>query len=315
MTLSFRHRAFVIKLGIGLVLFFGIYIVTGDVKDMKNILPLPWYRAWPVLFWTVLINIFATWRWHLLLTRLSFPRVTFLHLLKVMTLARIAGLSTSQIVGDIGSRFAFLKIKNMDLKTGSMSIVLDKFFEFLMLASVGFAITAWLLLEPSKQTVPGVYITAAVFIFSLSVWSSPYALRGIKKFLSKERGSLIDASPVSSPVRYALGVLTLAKYLSVVFRFMSILGFCGIGLPMSNVFWGTALAQLGLVIGITPGGLGFVEAGWTGALHVFRISPAEIAQFLIVQRLLIFACVILVGAIAVILGKIFTLRESALLRR
>jgi uncharacterized membrane protein YbhN (UPF0104 family) len=203
----------------------------------------------------------------------------------------------------------------MDLKTGSMSIVLDKFFEFLMLASVGFAITAWLLLEPSKQTVPGVYITAAVFIFSLSVWSSPYALRGIKKFLSKERGSLIDASPVSSPVRYALGVLTLAKYLSVVFRFMSILGFCGIGLPMSNVFWGTALAQLGLVIGITPGGLGFVEAGWTGALHVFRISPAEIAQFLIVQRLLIFACVILVGAIAVILGKIFTLRESALLRR
>lgn len=305
MTRSSRQYIFLLKLGIGLVLFFSVFAVTGDIKDLRNLLVFPWYKAWPVLIWTFLINLFATLRWRLLMTSLSLPQVSFLKLLKVVMVGRIVGLSTSQILGDVGSRFAYLKVKNIDLKKGGGTILLDKFFEFMMLVSVGLAIFLWLLLENAKEHVSLPYILLTMLIFSICVWSSPYLLKITKMFFSRGRGAPVEALPVPLNIRRSsLAALTLGKYFSVVLRFFTILGLCGIGLPFGKTFWGTALAQLGMVIGITPGGLGFVEAGWAGGLHFFEITPPLIAQFLVVQRFLILVTVLFLALSVIIIERI-----------
>ena len=63
-----------------------------------------------------------------------------------------------------------------------------------------------------------------------------------------------------------------------------------------------AVAQIGLIIGVTPGGLGLVEAGWAGALHKFGVSSMDAAKFLLAQRILIFVSVLLIALLSVMEG-------------
>jgi uncharacterized membrane protein YbhN (UPF0104 family) len=64
------------------------------------------------------------------------------------------------------------------------------------------------------------------------------------------------------------------------------------------------VAQIGLIAGITPGGLGIMEAGCTGALYHLDITSPLVAQFLVLQRLLIFFSVLILSALYIVFENI-----------
>ena len=66
-----------------------------------------------------------------------------------------------------------------------------------------------------------------------------------------------------------------------------------IDLEFIQIFFGTGVAQIGNLLGLTPGGLGLVEAGWTGVLHYHAVPAAKIAAFLVSQRILILLMVLI----------------------
>jgi uncharacterized membrane protein YbhN (UPF0104 family) len=298
-----RQSLIIIKLVAGLILFVCVVAVTGNIRDIHKFTDIRWYSAWPVLLWTMCINLFAALRWQILMKHLSLPDIPLSKLLKVMVAGRIVGLSTSQMLGDMGSRLTYLKLKNIDMKKGSLSILLDKLLEFLLLLSVGIALSGWFILEKAGDRVPLFYIIISILIFLGFTWFLPRISGLAVKLLKTDR--IPADGPYFRPFRiqYLLVFLTLCKYVAVVLRFLVILGLCGISLSFEKAFLGTMLAQLGMVIGITPGGLGFVEAGWAGALHFYNINQALIIKFLVLQRLLVLAAVILLAFIVFLLDK------------
>jgi len=281
------------KLAVGLILIFTAIEITGDVRDARQLFDLRWRQAWPVLIWTLLINLIATWRWQILMTQFAIPSMFFASLLKTVIIGRLVGNSTSQVLGDLGARSVYLKSQGVDFKIGGLTLLADKLFEVFFAFVVGLVFLAQALL--GNTIVCAVcYPILAIVLFGVGIWILPYAPSFLSRYWSQGNKLSIRPGFLSNNSRWLLAILTMAKYLAVVLRFSFMLRFCGIhDLSYVSAFFATAWAQVGLMVGFTPGGLGFVEAGWAGALYYYDISAAAIPKFLIAQRLLIITSVIL----------------------
>ncbi|MFC1830298.1 lysylphosphatidylglycerol synthase transmembrane domain-containing protein [Thermodesulfobacteriota bacterium] len=289
----FKRPIFIIKLILGLGLLLGLVLFIGGLEDPGFIFNFDWRKSWLVLIATAVINLIAALRWYLILTgSLSFSGITFFKLFRIVMLGRIVGTSTHQLLGDVGSRSLYLKSEGHSLQYAGVSIVTEKLLEGLMFLSV-VVVFCLSLLDPKGMIPLWFFVFASILLlFLLTRFVSPI-VAFIERFFKHPQAILKEMSSQAENLGLALVFLTALKYLSVTLRFLIIFHLCSINLDLMKCFWGTACAQLGLMVGITPGGLGFVEAGWTGALHFYDIDPVLITRFLIVQRLLITISIVL----------------------
>lgn len=91
---------------------------------------------------------------------------------------------------------------------------------------------------------------------------------------------------------------------------VSCLSLSGAGLPLSAVFVGFTVERLLTLVGITPGGIGVIELGLTGALLLLGGSAAAVVPAVLLYRALTFALEIPVGGTA-LLGWLLLRRRSA----
>jgi hypothetical protein len=222
-----------------------------------------------------------------------------------VVVGRLVGNATSQLLGDMGARSVYLKSRGVGFKQGGLSLVTDKLFEVLLAGVVWLAFLSWFLVGLSGRW-PLAELGAVLLLFGLAIASLPW-LAGLAARWWPAGRRWLAAPFLFDSTRWLLAALSLAKYVSVTLRFLFILNFCGITtLDFAEAFFGTAWAQVGLMVGLTPGGLGFVEAGWSGALYYYDVSSSLVPKFLIAQRLLIVASVILLvplGLIADFMAK------------
>lgn len=295
---TFRLK-WALKLGLGLLLFLVIVKFSGNLKDIGQLfLDINWYRAWPVVIWTLLINILASWRWHVLLKCFS-KKSNFITLLRFIMIGRVVGHTTSQIMGDMGSRFIYLKSRDIELKQGALTILLDKILDGTFCIAVGI-VFLWMIFAGGISALPLYPPALAVVLFITGIWLLPGVLLLLGKLRSNKDLLQELKTMMSGRTRLLLVALTLGKYSASAMRYMLIMKLSGIDLAFEKVFMGTAVAQIGLIAGITPGGLGLVEAGWAGALYHYGISSLAVARFLVAQRLLIFASVLLLSFLFII---------------
>ena len=73
----------------------------------------------------------------------------------------------------------------------------------------------------------------------------------------------------------------------------------------SLLFFGMAIAQLGQAFAFTPGNLGTLELGWYAVLTVGGVDRELIGAYLLVQRILIAACVGLLGGVSYVIITLF----------
>jgi uncharacterized membrane protein YbhN (UPF0104 family) len=282
-----------LKFGFGFLLFFSLLRLLISPEDISHLLNIHWYKAWHVILWTLLINILAAWRWHILLNSFS-NRSNFIKLLGFTLFGRIAGQSTSQIAGDLGSRFVYLKSRNIEMKQGGFTILFDKILEGILFIAV-VVVFLGTIFSVTLRSHASFALIFAIFLFLAGVWMTPLVSSVIGRFFKKEDFPNRVSTILSDRTGWMVIILTLGKYAASAMRFMFILQLCGIDLLYSEVIMGTAVAQIGLIAGITPGGLGIMEAGWAGALYTFGITAPLVAQFLVAQRLLIFCSVLVLS--------------------
>lgn len=100
---------------------------------------------------------------------------------------------------------------------------------------------------------------------------------------------------VTPRLSFTVASLSVARFAAVVLQFAGV--GAGIGLALSWTEWATAtpLAQLTALVGVTPGGLGVVEAGWWAGLAWVGVGRAATALFLLAQRT---ALITFLGALA-----------------
>lgn len=280
----------VIKYTIGCLLVIVVFKIFGEFKNFRQLVSLDWLHVFPVvLFWTFLINILAVWRWHILLKSCS-NKSNFLANLNFFMAGNVAGQSTSKIVGELGGKLAYLKSQGIDTKRGILTIFFDKLLEGILFLIVLLLFVAEMFLHAHTDYKP-LYIPIAILLFIMVSWFLPKILSIMVKFLPNQYMKSETQGIISDSNKCMIILLTIGKYLASAMRYMFILDISGVNLSFVNVFMGASLAQLGLIVGITPGGLGFVEAGWGGALNYFGISSFAITKFLVAQRLLIFTSV------------------------
>jgi len=289
---SSRYLLFAFKLTVGLILLLVVIEIVGDIRDLRHLFYLKWYQAWPVLVLTLLINILATLRWYILLSKLNNFHTPFINLLGALNVGLLVGHSTSHNIGSLGTRIAYLKSQGIILKRGGLSVFLDKLCDFLMLLSVGIVFFTWTLWG-DKHHPDITFPLLTLVLFILIIWTFPF--KKISKLVVNEEGLSFESAMLNAKFKLRLIVFTFTKYLAVVFRFKIILDLCKINLKFVLCFIGTSFAQLGKIVSFTPGGIGFVEAGWAGALYYFGIPSNAVASFLVLQLLLIFMSVGLIA--------------------
>ena len=91
-------------------------------------------------------------------------------------------------------------------------------------------------------------------------------------------------SEVTHRIAFRVAVLSVFRFASVLMQFIGIGLGVGLVLPWTDWAAATPIAQLTGMIGVTPGGLGIVEAGWWGGLAWVGVGQEQIGLFLLAQR-------------------------------
>ena len=100
---------------------------------------------------------------------------------------------------------------------------------------------------------------------------------------SRFPSSRSSKSPTEPPRRSSASILT--RSTPVVLQFWGIAGAIGLSIDFVEMFTATPMAQLAGLIGLTPGGLGFVEAGWAGGFAWLGRETSDVALFVVAQKI------------------------------
>jgi uncharacterized membrane protein YbhN (UPF0104 family) len=102
--------------------------------------------------------------------------------------------------------------------------------------------------------------------------------------------------------------MTVLRYALMAARFAAVSQAVGINVPPLLIFVGIPIAQLGLLLAVTPGALGAMEAGWLGVLLLAGLPRPEIATFLIAQRTALTVFISSLGALSWVGSVVFPFR-------
>jgi uncharacterized membrane protein YbhN (UPF0104 family) len=89
---------------------------------------------------------------------------------------------------------------------------------------------------------------------------------------------------VTTSLAFRIALLSVLRFAGVLLQFGAIGAGVGVVLPWVSWVAATPIAQITGMIGITPGGLGVLEAGWWGGLAWVGVERESIALFLLAQR-------------------------------
>jgi uncharacterized protein (TIRG00374 family) len=135
--------------------------------------------------------------------------------------------------------------------------------------------------------------------------SAPWLRRLLQGRLGQQLLALrVDQVPPARIAALAYG-FTVLRYLLMTARFAAVSQAVGVDVPPLLVFVGIPIAQLGLLLSVTPGALGALEAGWLGVLLLAGLPRTEIATFLIGQRAALFVFIFTLGLLSYLGRLIF----------
>ncbi len=287
----------------GLVLFVGIICFLGDANSFSVIERIKVRHLVVITVITLLINGVGAFRWKLLLSELGIANLPWRVLFENITLAKLTGHTFSDVFGDIAVRIHGLHHQKVSVGGVLFSVLAEKTFEALLLLSI---LSGWLYLTATDVDIAsGCYSGLLIIVAVLTLFSQlpfRFAFWWVKRKNVDQKG-YEAISPGFLPGLQAAG-LSLVRYLLVTARYATVFRMLGITIDPLEVFYGTSFAHLGLVCSITPGGIGLVEAGWTGYLVYLSVTTGAIGQFLLVQRVVITICIALSAAIVFALRKI-----------
>jgi uncharacterized membrane protein YbhN (UPF0104 family) len=251
------------------------------------------------LLGTTIASFVTAARWKLLAEVMGGTPLPFVTYFYGLVLTRLLGQVTSTAAMDLVGRGLMLRSAGSERGIGhaAMQVVLERMLDAaLPLVLFGWALAVHsdaLPMSPASSLLlacvlfvslaipllrPGVHVTLRLYL-----WLKLH----IGRLRRKQIEAQADAEPLSVDLELSAKVagLSLLRFASVILQFWGIAAAVGIQLSWLQITTATSVAQLAGLIGLTPGGLGVLEAGWAGGLRWMGLDTIAISIFVLAQRI------------------------------
>lgn len=295
-------RALIAQYGIGLLLIV-VLLLLGDISDLRSLLEANMALLMLAFLCTATAALISSHRWGLIVRELTWPRVYPKgFFLRYVLLGQALTFLVPQDLGAMGAKTASLRVMaGVPTTTSVYSVLLDRMLDLLVMAAlslpavlflgrvIGFeAATGLALFQlglllgshllPERLT--PVRISAVLYTVILRLVG---LVPGVARRLpSAEIGS--QGYELSRSTSFRLTAYTILRFLLFVIRAYIIGAALGSQIPFSVFFLGMPLAQLSLVLAITPAGLGITELGWYAVLSAAGIPQPDVLLFIVGSR-------------------------------
>lgn len=292
---------------LGLAIFGALICIGGADSLHKITRPDPFWLLGGSSVVALMLLTFTT-RWRILTDRLANQQVTDLFTYYFYALSSLMlGVFIPQTAGMVASRTAALnRLENIPLGKSLTSVLFDKLFDGFMvvmfvwpglllildittlpqataIALVEFGLVSalitmryelWLRLVQGMVSAGRAVIKHIPLLRRVNRWKSLERLDDLEGWHMLERDTVLSAY-----------WLTAAGQGLMVLRSWMFAQAVGLDISLMGAFIGIALAQVSLLLAITPGALGTVEAAWYLALAGAEVAPESIVTFLVAHRL------------------------------
>ncbi|PRQ04380.1 hypothetical protein ENSA5_07830 [Enhygromyxa salina] len=258
-------------------------------------------------------------RWRLLAEVMGGTKLPFAAYFYGLVVTRLLGQFTSTVAMDLVGRGAALRSAGSERGIGhaAMQVVLERTFD----AVLPILLLVWALAVRDAWLPVGATLSLALFCLVFMALAIPLLGPAVRVALrlylwirlrvgKRRREQLVEAesSFASAPIvntKLAAKVATYSvlRFATVVIQFWGIARAVGIEVSWEQMTAATPFAQLASILGLTPGGLGVIEAGWAGGLGWIGLSVVSISLFVLAQRVGVIAYFGLLSAISWPLAK------------
>jgi uncharacterized protein (TIRG00374 family) len=312
-----------LSLAIGLTLI-GLLIAFGGSDNLKQLDTVHLAPLAVAFILTLGINTAIAGRWGIFANNLAGRRVAgWLDYAHYFLISRALGFILPKDVTDLGSRALSLnQIHHMSLTRASASVLLDRVADILIAGMFTLAVLPFWLNWWSPQTtllvMVGVALCSVITLLLAQHWLSRHmvwmynnSLLLIHRLplLRKRSPMLLETTSLSGQTIFHAYLFSLLKFSCTAGRMVYFALALGLSIPASLLILGTPLGQVSYLFSFTPGGLGIFEAGWFAILTFGEVAPAEIATFVVGQRVLTLAIILFLALCSQI---VYTLRTHHL---
>lgn len=293
----------VLKLVLGVGLFAVVlYYLAPDWEVLRTSVVFDWRYAALGLLGTTIASFVTAARWKLLAEVMGGTKLAYVHYFYALVLTRVIGAVTSTVIVDLVGRGMALQSAGSKRSLGhaATQLVLERIFDgVLPVVMVLWAVAlsrGWLPMSPiaSLALVCGVLMLLAIPLLRPSVHLALRVYLWLRVRIPWRRSAQIEADAeaelaatpaVDAKLATKIAVLSLARYATVMLQCWGIAGAVGLLIPWDKMTAAASISQLASLVGITPGGLGIVEAGWAGGLTWIGIDdPEPISLCVLAQR-------------------------------
>ncbi len=249
---------------------------------------------------TTAAALFTALRWKLISESVGGHHLRFSVYFHAIVVTRFLGQFTSTLGMDLIGRGVALRSGGSTQALGHATtvVILERIVDLLLPMSL----VAWtaLVLTYDVPSTASLGLLIVIFYSACIPLLAPCFQIGLSLYLRLlRRFNRPPTEPLSTTIdkRVAAQIsgLSIMRFAAVVIQFTGIAWALGIDISILHMLMATPFAQLASIFGITPGALGFAEAGWVGGFRVIDLDESSIALFVLVQRL---AILIFFGALS-----------------
>ena len=317
--LLFRKALKALAWIVGLFLF-GAVLYYAGIDSLKAIAQSDWRFLGITLLAVGTLTAATAIRWGLIANALAGRRlVSWAQYYHFNILGRVTGLFIPQIAGDIGTRtIALTATKSSGLGVAFSSTVIDRMFDALGTAILFFPSLLYVSKLIPRRAALGLSLLLMVLLaFVITArWSAVWRLlmklvNGMAKLAGRfpltkraitpqrlEMLHQLTERPISSRLALHVYLLSMARLFLMIIRSYSVALALGIHAPFVTIYLIVPVAQLIMLLNITPMGLGMREAGWAAVLTLAGASPKDALIFALGHRAYLYVSVSVLGLIS-----------------
>ena len=272
---------------------------------------------------TTVASIVTAARWKLLAEAMGGTKLPYMAYFYGLVVTRFIGQFTSTLAMDLVGRGLALRSAGSERSLGhaAMQVVLERILD--MVLPVLLLIWVLAVRDGWPQRIglgPGtsLLLCCAVFPAVAVPLLGPGVRLALKLYLAlrlrldRRRRAQVEADaeaeldhsqsdgtpPVTARLAGAVAIFSLLRFATVVVQFWGIALAVGLDLGWFEMTTATPIAQLAGMLGLTPGGLGILEAGWAGGLGWVGLDAVDISLFVLAQRMGVIAFFGLLSALS-----------------
>ncbi|PRQ09270.1 lysylphosphatidylglycerol synthase transmembrane domain-containing protein [Enhygromyxa salina] len=269
---------------------------------------------------TTLASFVTAARWRLLAEVMGGTKLPFVAYFYGLVVTRLIGQFTSTLAMDLVGRGMALRSAGSERSLGhaATQVVLERIFD----AALPLVLLTWALCVRDGWLPVSPLVSLALFCLGflalaipllrpavgvalrLYLWLKLRVARWRRKQIETDSKRELDAAPtVDAALAAKVATYSLLRFAAVVVQFWGIARAVGIQVSWDQMAGATPVAQLAGMLGLTPGGLGVLEAGWVVGLGWVGLASVAISLFVLAQRVGVIASFGLLSAISWPLAK------------